>query len=125
MDTRAFQIVIEKEPEGEGYYAYVPALPGCFSNGRTIGEARQNIREAMELHLSALREQNQPIPQGGRVVQVEEMTVSLPADDRIEIKPARAGKISDVFGILKREGGPTLSIEAIDRIATRGWAKGP
>jgi predicted RNase H-like HicB family nuclease len=30
-----FEIVIEKEPEDEGYSAYSPSLPGCFSNGRT------------------------------------------------------------------------------------------
>ena len=78
MDTYSFQVVIEKESEDEGYFAHVPALPGCFSNGRTLDEARHNIREAMELHLTALREQNQPIPRGGRLVEVEEMTVGLP-----------------------------------------------
>ena len=31
-----FAIVIEKEAEDEGYSAYSPSLPGCFSNGRTI-----------------------------------------------------------------------------------------
>ena len=78
VDTYSFQVVIEKEPEDPGYHAYVPALPGCFSNGLTVDETRRNIREAIELHLSVLREQNQPIPQGGRVVQIEEMTVGLP-----------------------------------------------
>ena len=38
MKFYSFQIVIEKEPEDEGYYAYSPTLPGCFSNGRTIEE---------------------------------------------------------------------------------------
>jgi hypothetical protein len=37
-----FAIVIEKEPE-----EYGPSLPGCFSNGRTIEEARRNTREAI------------------------------------------------------------------------------
>jgi hypothetical protein len=35
-----FAIVIEEEPEDEGYSAYSPSLPGCFSNGRTIEEAQ-------------------------------------------------------------------------------------
>ena len=73
MDQRSFHVVIEKEPEDEGYYAYVPALPGCFSNGRTIDDTRRNIREAIELHLAAMREQNQPIPAGPGFVQVEEI----------------------------------------------------
>jgi len=48
MRFYSFQIVIEKEPEDEGYYAYSPTLPGCFSNGRSIEDARRNIREAIE-----------------------------------------------------------------------------
>ena len=32
----SFEIVIEKESEDEGYLAYSPTLPGCFSNGQTI-----------------------------------------------------------------------------------------
>jgi HicB_like antitoxin of bacterial toxin-antitoxin system len=40
-----FEIAIEKEAEDEGYSAHSPSLPGCFSNGRTIEEARRNMRE--------------------------------------------------------------------------------
>jgi AbrB family looped-hinge helix DNA binding protein len=48
--------------------------------------------------------------------------VKLP-DGRIEVKAARpTGKISDVFGSLKRKGGPSLSIEQINKIIARGWA---
>jgi len=44
-------------------------------------------------------------------------------DGRIEIRAAPpTGKISDVFGFLKRKGGPTLSIEEINEVARRGWA---
>lgn len=44
-------------------------------------------------------------------------------DGRIAVKAARpAGKISAVFGLLKRKGGPRLSIEDMNRIAARGWA---
>jgi hypothetical protein len=32
------------------------------------------------------------------------------------------GSISDVFDFLKRENGPSLSIEEINGIAARGWA---
>ncbi len=47
MKYYSFEIVIEKEPEDAGYLAYSPTLPGCFSNGATIEEAKQNIREAV------------------------------------------------------------------------------
>ena len=44
-------------------------------------------------------------------------------DGRIEVKAARPnGRISDAFDFLKREGGPTLSIEEMNEVAGRGWA---
>ena len=53
----------------------------------------------------------------------ERITVNKLPDGRIEVKAARpGGKISDVFGFLKRKDGPTLSIEKINEISARGWA---
>jgi len=49
-----FEVVIEKEPEDEGYFAYSPGLPGCFSNGMTIEETRRNSRAAIQQHIAAL-----------------------------------------------------------------------
>ena len=78
MKFYSFQVIIEKEPEDPGYFAYSPTLPGCFSNGLTIEETKQNIREAIEQHLASLRERTQPIPQHVGLVHVEELTVGLP-----------------------------------------------
>lgn len=36
-----------------GYTVYVPALPGCVSEGDTREDARRNIREAIELYLES------------------------------------------------------------------------
>ena len=53
----------------------------------------------------------------------EKIAVDKLPDGRIEVRAARpAGKISDAFGFLKRKGGPSLSIEEINKIAARGWA---
>ena len=54
MKFYTFEIVIEREEEDEGYVAYSPTLPGCFSNGKTIEEARRNIREAIQQHVESL-----------------------------------------------------------------------
>jgi len=78
MRFYSFQIVIEKEPEDEGYYAYSPTLPGCFSNGKSIEEARRNIRQAIEQHMASLMTHTQPIPQDDRLVHVEELTIGVP-----------------------------------------------
>ena len=41
----------------------------------------------------------------------------------VETSAARAtGHISDVFGMLKRDGGPVLTIEEINEAAAKGWA---
>lgn len=45
-----FDIVLERQREG-GYTAYVPALPGCISEGETKAEAKRNIEEAISLYL--------------------------------------------------------------------------
>jgi len=44
------KVVIEAQEEG-GYTVYVPSLPGCISQGETIEEALNNIKEATELYL--------------------------------------------------------------------------
>jgi predicted RNase H-like HicB family nuclease len=41
---RQYAIVIHQEPEG-GFWAEVPALPGCYSQGETVDELMENIRE--------------------------------------------------------------------------------
>jgi predicted RNase H-like HicB family nuclease len=74
-----FEIVIEKESEDAGYFAYSPSLPGCFSNGLTIEETRRNIREAIQQHISALQALDRPVPQHERLVHVETLSVGLPA----------------------------------------------
>ena len=40
------KIIIEKDETGY-YFAEVPALPGCLSQGKTITEAKANIKEAI------------------------------------------------------------------------------
>ena len=45
-----FKVVLEKAEEG-GYVVYVPALPGCVSQGETKEEALENIKEAIEVYL--------------------------------------------------------------------------
>lgn len=44
------KVVLEPAEEG-GYTVFVPSLPGCISEGNTLEEALQNIKEAIELYL--------------------------------------------------------------------------
>jgi bifunctional DNA-binding transcriptional regulator/antitoxin component of YhaV-PrlF toxin-antitoxin module len=53
----------------------------------------------------------------------EKISVDKLPNGRIEVKAVRpAGRISDVFNLLKRDGAPSLSIEEMNRIAAKGWA---
>lgn len=45
-----FKVVLEPSDEG-GYTVYVPSLPGCISEGETVQESLENIREAIKLYL--------------------------------------------------------------------------
>lgn len=72
-----FEIIIEKEEKGKGYFAYSPSLPGCFSNGRTIEETKKNIREALQQHIMSMREHSFTIPQKERIVHVEELSIGV------------------------------------------------
>ncbi|HLI87692.1 MAG TPA: type II toxin-antitoxin system HicB family antitoxin [Ktedonobacteraceae bacterium] len=48
-------VVLEPSDEG-GYTVYVPALPGCISEGDTKEEALANIREAIKLYLEPVED---------------------------------------------------------------------
>ena len=41
------KVLIHKAEEG-GYWAEVPALPRCVSQGETVDDVRPNVREAIE-----------------------------------------------------------------------------
>ena len=49
------KIILEPSEEG-GYTAIVPSLPGCISEGDTKEEALKNIREAIELYLEPVED---------------------------------------------------------------------
>jgi predicted RNase H-like HicB family nuclease len=44
------------ESDGGGYVAYAEELPGAISEGDTLDEARDNLRDAIELLLEANRD---------------------------------------------------------------------
>jgi predicted RNase H-like HicB family nuclease len=53
--TTRFQVIIE-HGEKSGYVARCPALPGCHSQGATIEEALENIKDAIVGCLEVLNE---------------------------------------------------------------------
>jgi predicted RNase H-like HicB family nuclease len=45
-----FKVVLGPSDEG-GFTVYLPCLPGCISEGDSLNDALENIREAIELYL--------------------------------------------------------------------------
>ncbi len=56
-----YLVVVEKGKSSYG--AYVPDLPGCVAAGETRREVLKLIREAIPLHIEALRASGQSVPE--------------------------------------------------------------
>ncbi len=52
---REFSVIILEDESG-GYIAIVPELPGCHTQGDSLDEVIKNVREAIELYLETLSE---------------------------------------------------------------------
>jgi predicted RNase H-like HicB family nuclease len=63
--TMRFTVLISKSPNNEGYWAMVPALPGCFSAGDTFEAAQENVKEAIALHVHGMLKAGEEVPDDG------------------------------------------------------------
>jgi len=68
--VRHYTVILKEEPEG-GFSVWVPALPGCASQGETREEALANIREAMELYIDTLVQDGLVLPPDVEVLRLE------------------------------------------------------
>jgi predicted RNase H-like HicB family nuclease len=48
---RSFTVVVERCPETGLYVGYVPGFPGAHSQGETLDELRENMREVIAMLL--------------------------------------------------------------------------
>jgi predicted RNase H-like HicB family nuclease len=53
---REFDVVLLEDETG-GYVAIVPTLPGCHTQGDTLTEVMKNVKEAIDLYVETLTEQ--------------------------------------------------------------------
>ena len=71
-----FTVLFAKD--GDEYVAFCPALNGLATQGRTLDEAREMVKDAMLLHLEGLHEDGLPIPHD-RDATAEELADIVPA----------------------------------------------
>ena len=56
-----YRVIIE--PDEGGFHAFVPALPGCHTWGKTIDEARAMVRDAIDAYLRSVIADGEPVPE--------------------------------------------------------------
>ncbi len=55
------QVILIPDEDG-GYAVEVPTLPGCISQGDTVDEALENIKEAIALHIADMIANGEDVP---------------------------------------------------------------
>jgi len=69
-----FDTIIVEDETG-GYVAFVPALPGCHTQGGTLQDLIENVKEAIELYLETLTEEEKKELLRQRVVGIQKVKV--------------------------------------------------
>lgn len=59
--TKRYLVVFAK-CAGSNFSGHAPDVPGCVSVGDTLEEMRSMMREALELHLSAIHNEGEALP---------------------------------------------------------------
>jgi predicted RNase H-like HicB family nuclease len=78
-ESVSYTVFYEEASEG-GYVVFVPALPGCHTQGDTLEEAEENVREAIAVYLESLAACGEPLPSEGRSFQGRvSVQLSVPA----------------------------------------------
>ena len=72
---RTYTIVVEPDETGD-LVVSVPALPGCFTHGKTVEECKERAVEAIEVHIAGLLADDQSVPEEVGEPQLFSVTVA-------------------------------------------------
>jgi predicted RNase H-like HicB family nuclease len=61
MDKNKFVLAVVIEKDSDSYFAYCPALQGCYTQGDSYEEVLNNIQDAIRLHIEDRLLNNEPI----------------------------------------------------------------
>jgi predicted RNase H-like HicB family nuclease len=59
---RKFVLPVVIEKDKDGYFAFCPALQGCYTQGASYEEALNNIEDVIRLHIEDRLASGEPIP---------------------------------------------------------------
>jgi len=77
-ERRTYRVILDWDTEGKGWNVAVPAIPGCFTWGRTVDEALGYAREAVERNPEDMAARGEAIPEPDDV-RLKSVRVELPA----------------------------------------------
>ena len=60
MKILSYRAIIQKD--GRRYHGFVPVLPGCHTDGKTVEETRKNLREAIKGWIETSKSMGWKIP---------------------------------------------------------------
>ncbi|MBI2147501.1 type II toxin-antitoxin system HicB family antitoxin [Candidatus Woesearchaeota archaeon] len=60
MEKKLFTVLIEQDEDGL-YVAKVPDIPGCYTQGKTVEQAMERIKEAIQVCVEAEKEVYPPM----------------------------------------------------------------
>ena len=66
---RKYAVVIHKDSDS-GFWGEVPALPGCYSQGETVSELMENLREAIAGVLEVMQEQGREAEENIQILEL-------------------------------------------------------
>jgi predicted RNase H-like HicB family nuclease len=69
-----FDVVLLEDETG-GYVALVPALPGCHTQGDTLAEVMENVKEAIDLYMETLTEKEKKELLREKVVGIQKVKI--------------------------------------------------
>ena len=69
MMVYRYRVILEPDTDG-GYAVWVPALPGCVSQGETREEALANIQEAIQCYIESAVRHGEALPDESTMMEV-------------------------------------------------------
>ncbi len=84
--------------DADGIAIEFPDLPGCLPCAKTTGDALQNAKEAMALHLWGMENDNDPIPEPSPI-------------DKIKLKPNQIVVLVEVYMPIYRDAIENQSVK--------------
>ena len=71
-----YRVIIEQDEDGK-FVASVPAIQGCYTEGKTFEESIRNIEDVIKLHVAARKERGL-LPDDSNTEFVGVKTLSIP-----------------------------------------------